>query len=340
MSSPVAEPRPPRVPPWLMRAARLLVLAGLAWLAWLVVAGQWEELRAQPLEVHPRWGSIALSAIVVLLTYTLLIELWRRLIGATGQGLAPFAAARVWFVSALGRYVPGRVWQVGAMAVLARRAGVSAIAATGAAVVNTLVNIAAGMVVAVATGGALLDRAFTAGTEPAASVLRPSELALLLAAAGLLGLVALPWLLPALTRAVERLTKRQVELPPLRPLTLWVLVAGHLASWVLYGAAFQLLVHGVLGAATGATLAYVAVFTASYIVGYLALLTPGGLVVREVAMIAALTSAGLASPAEAALLAVASRLWLTVLEVLPGALFLAADAVRPTSNSLPPDRAS
>jgi len=326
-----------------VRLARLGLLAGVVWLVWITLAAQWSDLRSQPLTLQPRWGTILLSAAVVLLAYALLVELWRTLLRAWGERIGIPAAARVWFVSSLGRFVPGRIWQVGAMAVLAGRAGVSPVAATGSAIVNTLVNIATGMVVAVATGAALLDRALVEGGAGGAGggvgYLRPSEIAMLLAAAGLLGLFTLPWLLPVLGRMAGRLTRRQVELPRVSPVTLWILVAGHTAGWILYGIAFQLLAGGVLGETTGATTAYVAVFTASYIAGYLALLTPGGLVVREIAMIAALTGAGLTGPAEAAVLAVASRIWLTVLEVLPGTVFMAVDAARPSSSRFHTDRA-
>ena len=56
---------------------------------------------------------------------------------------------------------------------------------------------------------------------------------------------------------------------------------------------------------------------------------PGGIGVREVSMHALLVGAALATPAEATLLVVASRLWLTVLEILPGALLLLAGAPVP-----------
>ncbi|HLV25126.1 MAG TPA: lysylphosphatidylglycerol synthase domain-containing protein [Gemmatimonadales bacterium] len=327
-----------RLPFWAVRAARLLALAAVLWLAWSLLSGQWSELRSQPLELSPRWGMIAASCGVVLLTYALLVELWRRLLRTWEQELAVIPAARVWFVSSLGRYVPGRVWQIGAMAVLARREGVSAVAATGSAVINTVVNIAAGMVVAVLTGASLLDQALVAdGAAASSGGLQPSEVALLLAGAGFIALLLLPWFLPLLSRVLRRLTSREFELPAIDFRILWILVAGHLAGWALYGIAFRLLTVGLLGSVTGASFAYIAVFTASYIVGYLALLTPGGLVVREVAMIAALTGAGLTTPVEASAVAIASRIWLTGLEVLPGATFLAVDSLRSTSHRIPPD---
>jgi hypothetical protein len=42
-----------------------------------------------------------------------------------------------------------------------------------------------------------------------------------------------------------------------------------------------------------------------------------------------MTRLGLATVADAILLAALSRLWLTILEIVPGLLFLARDGVRP-----------
>jgi hypothetical protein len=76
----------------------------------------------------------------------------------------------------------------------------------------------------------------------------------------------------------------------------------------------------------GGTGAYVAVYAASYVAGFIALFAPGGIGVREGALVATMERAGLASPAEAAVIAVASRIWLTVLEIVPGLIALAIPA--------------
>jgi uncharacterized membrane protein YbhN (UPF0104 family) len=95
------------------------------------------------------------------------------------------------------------------------------------------------------------------------------------------------------------------------------------AAWVLYGVAFQRLAVGVLPAAHGSTGLYIAIYTSSYLAGFLALIAPGGVGVREVVMASALKGAGFGT-GEAILLVVASRIWLTILELLPAAFFLAA----------------
>jgi uncharacterized membrane protein YbhN (UPF0104 family) len=68
---------------------------------------------------------------------------------------------------------------------------------------------------------------------------------------------------------------------------------------------------------------YVAVYASSYVIGYLALALPGGIGVREGAQTKMLTILGVATLGQAATIAVTSRLWLTVLEIVPALVFLA-----------------
>jgi len=187
-------------------------------------------------------------------------------------------------------------------------------------VLNTLINIAAGAAVALAAGGRQLDVLYPG----AASI----AIALLVVAAA--ALVALPWLLPRAVAAASRLAKRPPPDVSMPASAVWLTAAGNLVAWVLYGVAFQLFTAGVLGEAGGATAGYLAAYAASYIVGYLVIFAPGGLGAREISLTAAMVGLDLASLPEATLVALTSRLWLTVLEVVPGLLFLAQAAVRRT----------
>jgi hypothetical protein len=111
----------------------------------------------------------------------------------------------------------------------------------------------------------------------------------------------------------------------LRPLPHHVLLSAAVltsVAWLMYGVAFWLFTKGVLGCAPGALWNYVAVFAGSYLIGFLAIFSPAGVGVREGAMGLALQRAGFAA-GPAYLLVVASRLWLTALEVIPPLIFLA-----------------
>jgi putative intracellular protease/amidase len=299
---------------------QLVLVFGALWFAASQLAGQWSRFRPLAATLRPSWLGIAGSAVLVLATYALLIESWRTLVRAWGDRLAFGDAARIWTVSNLGRYVPGKIWSIGAMGALAQRAGVSPVAATGSAVVGTVVNLAAGLAVV-----------FLAGAD-AVRTLFPQwgRWTAVLPVAGLVGLVVTPLLMPVAVRAIARLTAREAPAVRVPTRALVVLIGANVASWIGYGLAFEWLAGSLVPTAGGNHLAYVAVFAGSYLAGYLALVVPGGFGVRETFLIAGLTQLRLADAPTAALLAVASRLWLTILELAPGLLFLAAGAARPS----------
>ncbi len=307
----------------LLIAVQVAVGAAFLWYAGTALYGQWAAVRDRVAAIDVHWGLVTGSALLVLGAYAVLIQTWRFMLHLWDAQLEMVAAARIWFVSNLGRYVPGKVWQVSAMGVMAHRRGVSAVAATGSSIIVNLANIISGALVVFATGATVLDVAARSGQVVAAGLIVLSLAVLLLT----------PRLLPWIARRAETLTGRQLAVPrSLTPRLVMVAVSGTAAAWILYGFAFQLFARGVLGGAAGGRSAdYIAVYTASYLVGYLALFAPGGIGVREAMLVIALGMTGVTSEPNGWILALSSRLWLTALEVLPGALFLLA-GVRPRAG--------
>ncbi len=301
------------------------VLAGVAIvLATREILSQWQRFQASGARLSPRWDLLALSSLLVLVAYAILVETWRRTVHAWDSELSWSAAARIWFISNLGRYLPGKVWQIGAMGVMAERRGVSALAATGSAIVINLVNLLAGLGLTLVTGAEYFE-------QRGASIVLGVVLVVSLALA--------PRLLPLMGRLASAFARRPIDIPRLPDRAVWIAAVGCVVAWLLYGVAFQIFVAGVLGSAPGRTSSYIAAFTGSYLAGYIAVFAPGGLGVREPALIAALGRLGLAQGGGAGIISITSRLWLTVLEVLPGLIFLAVDALnkqRPFPNDHAP----
>ena len=286
----------------------------MLWYVAVKLVEQWRKFRGTPLEVHPRWGFIAVSCVVVLATYSVLIETWRRMVIAWGEQLAFSDAASIWFVSTLVRYVPGNtVVQVGAFAELARRRRVAPATAAGAAAINTVVAIATGFVVALLAGWRSIER-----LSHGNSVLYLAAAIVLLA-----GSLLLPTIMPALLRGIRRVTGRSLPIGILPRRAVYQSLGGNVIAWGLYGVAFQLFSYGVLGTTRGTTLDYIAVWAASYVIGYLALAMPAGIGARDGAQAAALTMLGLATAEQGITVAVTARLWLTVLELVPALIYLA-----------------
>ena len=268
----------------------------------------WADLKAQPIEWTFRAGPAAGSLLVVGLMYTLLIEAWRRMLRGWNQHLEPLEAARIWLVSSLGKYVPGKVWAIAGMALMAREAGVAAWAATASAILLQGLAVATGAAVAALAGAATFGAA-----DP-----RLLPLLWLGAGLGLLGVAALLW--GPLAVRLFRLAHIENGQPvPHRGPILFGAVANGIA-WLGYGLAFWLLARAVLPNPTLSLSLAIASFAASYVVGLVALFAPGGLVVREGLLVALLQGSIGLGPATA--LAVASRVLLTITELGAAAPFL------------------
>jgi len=300
-----------------VRGLRVVVVLVVVGYVGRELARQWRAFAALPATIAVNWSLVVASGIVVLASYTVLIWTWQHTVRAWGDRLGFLDGARIWFVSNLGRYVPGKVWQIGAMGVLSQRAGVSPVAAVGSSLVVSLVNVLAGVAVAAACGAGTLD-------APAWAVPLTATL--------VVGVVIAPWMLPPMARLFSRVMGRPIAEPRLPHSAVWTAALGCAAAWLLYGAAFHLLQVALLGP-SGNLLRSTAAFTGSYIAGFLFLLAPGGIGVREVVLQQLLERFGIATGADAWLLALASRGWLTVLEIIPGLLFL---AFAPRTGTPPP----
>src|SRR5512141_1143992 len=192
-------------------AAQWLLIIAIVWYAVAALRGQWAQAGARLQSLRPDWIYIAAATGVVLLTYLLLIETWRRIIIATGEQLPFREAARIWFVSNLGKYVPGKIWSIAAMTMMARERKVSGISAAGSSVLIQLVTVAAGIGVVLATGAQAVN-------QKAAAII-----AVLVIVAGL---AVTPMLLPAVGRVVSSLTGRRIELPRLPSSVIWMTAAS------------------------------------------------------------------------------------------------------------------
>ena len=290
--------------PWIRRGLQAALLGVVVW----YVAKNWNDFAHVFATATPDWWAIGRSCALVLLSYLVLIQTWRQTVNAWGEHLSFADASRIWFMSNLAKYIPGKVWAIAAMGTLAQDAGVSPVAAMGSSLVVQLVNVVTGFGVFAVFGAQVLKL-------PGGTTVGIIALAVLL--------LFTPWLVPAGVRLLNRFGKRQFTEPHLPARAIWWAGAGTALAWIMYGVAFQWFAAGISqGATAGTTGDWIAVFVGSYLLGFVAIFAPGGIGVREFSMKVALEQSGLAVGALANLLMLASRLWLTVLEVIPGVLFL------------------
>lgn len=280
-------------------AVGLLVLAAIG----RYLAREWDRLAARSWEVD--WVLLALGSALVIVAYSGFVLLWRNLIVRLGGRLSAADAHRVWYFGNLARYVPGKVLQLVGAAYLARAKGVRPLLTVGSFVVAQLFVIAAGLAV-------------TLATLPGAAFPVPGGAAAGLAVAVVLALLLLTPLFDRAHRLALGLAGREDAYAKVPVGTRVALLAGYLATWVVFGLGFGLFVGAVAEPPAGSQATLVGICAAGYLAGWAAVFVPGGLGVRE-GVYALLLAEVLPGPLAAAV-AILSRLWLTGVELLVAAL--------------------
>jgi hypothetical protein len=98
------------------------------------VVRNWGDFRSIELTFHPHAGWLALSVAATFVTYAVQIESWRRVLAGWRQSIPYRPAARIWCLANLGRYVPGKIWSVAGLVVMASQEGIASWAAAASSV--------------------------------------------------------------------------------------------------------------------------------------------------------------------------------------------------------------
>jgi hypothetical protein len=252
---------------WVRIALAVAIVGGVGWQFARLIAQP--ELWARPWALRPGW--LAACVVCYLLGLACWGTFWLRLLHRVGLRPRAATAFRAYYVSHLGKYVPGKAWAILMRATLLPgvRPGVAALTAA----YETLTTMAAGALIAAAVIPWLLAGQESLGAQ----------------ALGLLALAGLPILPGVFNAVIARVARPFVDPADPLPRIRWtalpegLLVTG--AGWVLLGASAVAAIQALIPDAPAPTAGFVArcvAFNAlSYVAGFLALPAPGGLGVRE-----------------------------------------------------------
>lgn len=257
------------------------------------VAREWAHVRSAlaSLGFLPVAGALA----AVLAAMLAAMQVWRVLLAALGSPLPARPAARIMFIGQLGKYLPGSIWPVLAQMELGTGYRVPRHRSASASVLTMLLVLLTGLLTA------LVALPFVAGAT--------SYVWALLAAPVLLVLL-IPRVLNAVLNRVLRLARR----PPLEAGLTGRAIVGALGwsfvSWACYGVQIWLLATA-LGAPAGkGFLLALGGFAFAWTVGFLVVIAPAGLGIRDVLL--ALTLGLVITHGAALAIALVSRVLLTI----------------------------
>jgi len=310
----------------LLRAQPLFLLLALIFII-VLLRNQWDALRAYPWQLHGGW--LALSALFMLASWGMEVTIWQRLLRLVGGWLPFGSAVRIWFLSAVVRYIPGNIWQPLSMTLYCQRHGIRPEASFTSAALYQIVNLLAATPIAAiyfwgSDNWGLLTDVLSGFTS------------------WLIGLGLLPvviflakpgWLIDVINWLLYKIG-RQALATRLSSLDLLVLLLLGAFNWLLWGAAFATLTFA-LGDYTGVQLLdltphLVAVYAIAYAIGFVSFITPSGFGVREGAfylLLVPLLDGGVVTVA-----ALAMRFWTMAGEVILAGLSALADRAWPVST--------
>ena len=260
---------------------------------------------------------LAAAMISVIVTFFVFSSVWKSIITSLDKSVGYARSFKIAYLANLGRYIPGKVWQMFGMIYLARKEGITEEEAVTSFGLSQLFAIPSGLL----SGLAFL--AVSPGVLRQYSSVPYLTTGVIVVAALVFVMSLLVVLVPQLMeRGLNRLfglfRRRAIRLRMNKSLAA-AIYGGYFLAWSLYGFSFWLFLNGIPLQNTP-LFPMAGIFIIAYQIGYLFLLAPGGVGPREGAMTVLL--APFFGPGVPAAIAITARLWLIVAEAVSALIAL------------------
>ena len=282
------------------RALQVVVLGGIFYFLFRDLSRNWHEVPRN----EWRFDLLRLTLSLFLLCAILaaMVPIWRAILRRMGHDLTMRKAWRIWFLSNLGKYVPGKVWQVTGMVYMCEKEGIpKRVTAVSVILAQALSTLSAAGLFGLYIGfeGGRLEPVWTYAVGVSIAV----------------GLAAIhPRVLEKVINSALRLLKRDPVRIDLTFRQLFYFTGLYTLTWCGYGLSLYIFISSLAPTPPGLVWALIPIHAMAYTAGLLTLVAPGGLGVREGSLILFL---GFHLPSSVATLSAwLSRIWFTAAEIL------------------------
>ncbi len=274
------------------------------------ITGVWHDLTAHTF--HWDFWLLALAFFGFVLQELSYGLIWRAVLIRLGHRLKLRVTLRIYLASEFVRYIPGNVWHVLTRILWVSKYGVSRPVAFASMTVELITKLAAGVLIFAAS---LL---FWHDISAVGSLLHGS-LVMIVGVATIVALLVIlyPPVLNSLINLALRVLKRQPVTLTLRYSDILLVTLAWCGSWFIAGCAFFVLLLGIWPSAPLAALPVcIGIYAIAWDIGFLAFITPSGLVFREGAIVALFALAFPLPAGLSAIIAILSRFVSTLAELL------------------------
>lgn len=264
----------------------------------------WNQIRG--ISWKPNLMFLSISFSLEMFVQIIGVYFWTVIIKFLGAFLTLRKAMKIWFVSSLGRYLPGKAWQLLGMMWFLSKEGVPAEISVASSLFVQVYSLIPGVL--------LSSFALVSVFNP---VNRFLAISILIAGSALTLAISHPLIAGRIISSIAKKRGREISISGISPLNSFLILTAYLFYWILRGTAFYFFIRSFFTPVGIELLPLsVSVFSASYISGLLFLLAPGGVGVRESIMLKMMNLAlgvplGIASG-----LAIMNRIWLSFIEII------------------------
>lgn len=241
-----------------------------------------------------------LSLLLMQVVLYLQSAIWSTIVGFFGKRVSYNKAFKIAYLAQLGRYLPGRIWQLFGMIYLAAKEGVTKEEATVSFILSQIFCTPPGLLIVVVY----------------LFILETSEkykhyAAFAWAGAIIVMLFLVIYFLPRLFKGMINLATRIMRQPPVefvmeKKVGIKVILF-YFVTWNLYGVCFYLFLLAILPGVDFNLVEIIGAWTLAYLVGYWMIILPAGIGAREAALVVLL--APIIGKDRAGIVVIGARVW-------------------------------
>ena len=254
--------------------------------------------------LHISWLPLSASIVILGSAYLIRSAVWTYMLRFFGGKISMREGMKVFLLTQAGRYIPGKIWQFAGAGFLGKRFGIPADISVTTTFIAVLFNQTVGLILSLL----LLQSAFVDNS----SVYAGGILFLI----GIIVFLTSP-LFPKCANWAARLIGKKTNIT-IKKMPLHIVIVflmAYVVIWGMFGVGFVFLAMSFFPNADNLMfLNATGALAAACVLGFFSILTPSGLGVRELVLAFALTP--VIGKAEAGILAIAARLWMTLVEFI------------------------
>lgn len=285
----------------------------------------WSKLEDFTFQID--FSYLVYSLVFLMIAWIVSVWVLKKLFAAIGHKVSFSDVYVIYFRSILGKYIPGKIWQIAGSTYLAKRRGIPEGVSVMAFVLGQTYSILSGVILI------MVVAAFRFSLEPT-SIVAESNWKLLPIIIILTVIAVKPKILELPINWILRLLNRNEVIVNFGIKVGFAMLIYYMACWFIFGLSFWMFIKALMPVSFNQYIALTAIHTGAVVVGFLAIFAPGGFGVREGIIVLLLTHIANFQAPVPAIIAIGFRLITSVSELISFGITWGIDKESTTATTI------